>query len=440
MRPVLLCLMLALPASAAPLDDLLRTPPWEVRAGDAAEALRPVIDEVRAADRHALDAWIEHPAGESPLGPRLLDDAAAALALDGFTHPIDPLDELPDPDLEPLRTLGRLLAADAIRLGREGRLGRRCRWRLRAAVRLGHHLGEAPGLTRVLVGVAVHQRVVQALEALASEPRSRTSRECPTSTTPSPTSRTSGSTCCPRRGRNSPDRRSTTRWCRTVREAVDAADGLDEATWNDLLHRLVLGLVEGVEPEEGQPLPPLSPAAEAALAAAGPLFEPAGRAATRADGPPSRLLIAGVLATWDRLRAEAWADTLLPYHQLRRRRLARKAAESAGTAPVRPLEEALLLPFVSTPLPALAAAADLDRRLRALQGAEALRLHAAREGRFPADTRRLRAAGAGRSVHRGDAPAYEVEPDGSAATLAQEDLPGDAPGRSCTHRLTLPER
>ena len=419
MRRVLLCLLLVLPASATPLDHLLRTPPWEVREGDAAEALSPVLDAVRAADRSALDGWIEHPAGENPLGDRLLDDAAAALALGGFAHPDDPLDERSDPDLEPLRTLGRLLAADAIRLGRDpGEGWHAAAQRLRAAVRLGHHLGAAPGLTRVIVGVAVHQRVVQALEPLAGHPGIPNLHGTLADLAnqridvlPAAWAQLA------RPALNDP-------LVQEARDAVEGPERLDEAAWEELLHRLALGLAVETEPEEGQPLPPLPPAAAAALAAATPLYADAGFHAISLRGedpngvPDARLLIEGVLVTWDRLRGEAWADTLLPYHKLRRRLLSGKAAESAGTAPARPLAEKLLLPFVSTPLPALAAAADLDRRLKALQGAEALRLHAARAGRFPAALVEAEPP-VPDDPFTGKPPRYEVEADGSAASLIQ---------------------
>ncbi len=434
MRIALLCLMLALPASAASLDDLLRTPPWEVGAGDAAEVLRPVIVSIRAADRHALDAWIEHPEGESPLGPRLLDNAAAALGLDGFTHPIDPLDELPDPDLEPLRTLGRLLAADAIRLGGENEWPAAAS-RLRATVRLGRHLGEAPGLTRVLVGVAVHQRVVQALEALAGTPGMPNFHDTLADLSNQRIDVLPAAwTQLARPALNDP-------LVQEARDAVDHPERLDEAAWDALLHRLVLALAVGWEPDPEDPdapPPPLPPAVEAAIARLSGLYADDGFHAIALRGedpngaPDARLLVEGVLFTWDRLRGEAWAATLVPYHELRA-----PSVEELDPG----LAESLLLPFVSTPLPALAAAADLDRRLRALQGAEALRLHAAREGRFPATLNEDEAEPpVPHDPFTGAMPRYEVEPDGSAATLAQEDLPGDGPGRSFRHRVLLPQR
>ena len=378
MRIALLCLMLALPASAASLDDLLRTPPWEVGAGDAAEVLRPVIESIRAADRHALDAWIEHPEGESPLGPRLLDNAAAALGLDGFTHPIDPLDELPDPDLEPLRTLGRLLAADAIRLGGENEWPAAAS-RLRATVRLGHHLGEAPGLTRVLVGVAVHQRVVQALEALAGTPGMPNFHDTLADLSNQRIDVLPAAwTQLARPALNDP-------LVQEARDAVDHPERLDDAAWDALLHRLVLALAVGWEPDPEDPdapPPPLPPAVEAAIARLSGLYaddgfhaialrgeDPNGAARRPAArrrralhlGPPPRRSLgrhvgavpraAGAIGggVGPRPRGEPPAPLRLhPPARARRRRRPRPPAESA------------------------------------LQGAEALRLHAAREGRFPA--------------------------------------------------------
>ena len=438
MRTLLLCLLLCLPASAAPLDLLLRTPPWELREGDAAEALADVLEAIRNADEKAINRWIESPAGENPLGGQLLDDAAEALKLTRFTHPDDPLADLPDPDLGRLRTLGRLLAAEGIRRGEEGG------WDaaappLRAAVRLGHHLGDAPGLTRALVGIAVHQRVVQALEALAGEPgipnlHATLANLANQRIDPLPAAWTQ----LARPALNDP-------LVQAARDAADHPDELTDADWDELLHRLVLGLGVGIEPEPGEPLPPLPPAAEAAVAALTPLFEPLAPAGTE---PASRRLIEGVLAEWDRLRGEAWADTLVPYHALRGRKHMTALSSDLPTAP-----EQILRPFISTPLPALAAVADLQRRLRALQGAEALRLHASASHdpslpgfagfRFvPSFPRGIA------SLHppvpvdpfTGELPVYEVSEDGQTAVLRQVDLPGDAPGRAFTHLLTLPER
>ena len=369
------------------------------------------------------NAWIEHPEGESPLGPRLLDNAAAALALDGFSHPIDPLDELPDPDLEPLRTLGRLLAADAIRRGtKDG-------WPaaappLRAAVRLGHHLGDAPGLTRVLVGVAVHQRVVQALEALAGTPGMPNFHDTLADLSNQRIDVLPAAwTQLARPALNDP-------LVQEARDALDHPGGLDDAAWDALLHRLVLGFSVGFERDPDAPeaaLPPLPPAVDALLKQLGPSFESLAPPRTE---PGSRRTIEGVLAEWDRLRGEAWSDTLVPYHVLRAR---------PPRTPGPGLPKHLLQPFVGTPLPALAAAADLARRLAALQGAEALRLHAARTGALPPAVFACEPS-VPNDPSTGEPPRYEASGDGATATLTQESLPGDASGRSFTHRVLLPQR
>ncbi|BAM03859.1 hypothetical protein [Phycisphaera mikurensis] len=420
MRLALLCLLLALPAAAAPPELLLRTPPWELREGDAAAALGPTLERVRAADRAAVDAWVERPEGEGPLGPRALDEAAEALELTGFAHPADPLADRPDPDLEPLRTLGRLLAAEGVRRGREAG------WSaatppLRAAVRLGHRLGEAQGLTRVLVGLAVQQRVVQALEALAEEPGLPHLHATLADLTHQRIDVLPAAwTQLARPALNDP-------LIQQARDAVDAPGELANADWDELLHRLVLALAVGFEPDPekpDEPLPPLPPAAEAALAAFGPAFE---AVAPPGVQPRARRLIEGVLAEWDRLRGEAWADTLVPYHVLR---------AQPPRVPGPGLPERLLLPLIASPLPALAAAADLDRRMAALQGAEALREHAARAGRFPETLAEVDPP-VPDDPFTGGPPGYAVSADGRSATLRQEPLPGDAPGRAHTHRVEV---
>lgn len=440
------CLLLASApvAAAAPLHHLLRTPAHQVRPGDAAAALAPVLEAIRAADRAAVRAWLLEPVGEGPIDRATLDTAAAAIAMESFAHPQDPLDDRPDPDLEALRTLGWLLAAEARRRGARdgaadapGELQTKetealadAPWRaaaepLRAAVRLGHHLGRAPGLTRVLVGVSIHQQVLRALETLAGRPGIPNLHDTLADLAfHSIDVRPAAWIQMARPALNDP-------LLERARAAVESSDPLPDAAWDDLLHRLVLGLALGLEPDEGAPLPPLSPELAVGLASLRPLFEPLAPAGTQ---PASRRLIEGVLAEWNRQRSQAWADTLVPHHVLRER----GARQPEGT-----LTEQLIAPYVSTPLPGLAGAADLARRLAALQGAEALRAHAARHaaltgqpGRFPAT---LAEADPPVPVDpfTGQPPRYRVDAEGLRASLAQESLPGDIPERAHRHELNL---